>query len=532
MYGDDIGRLKVFQINSLNGKKKRIFLKKSNQSHAWLQATIDLKNVGIYQIRFEATHGNGPKGDIALDDISIVNKKCADFRSECRSNAGACKGTTNHFKNCQPVNEAYQLDECSNIYMNINKNSLRFDPEFISTACSAIYQQINDSLCTNVSNWDFCSIDISKYTQDHPKCFQRYSIRTEYECEDPQETVMNSSKFTEPVLTSQSETKPTLFDITTVQMITEQLETTYLHLQTTDKSQTTIALMSLTSDNLDVTESGTSKSKAQKTIDPSIFAGLAVGAVMCVGILIGFIILYCKRRSNKGKLGDDIKPSSDHAIHRKTDISQTNSNITNKVSTETDPDYQHYYEIKDIKRSSLKVQDEDYLADNQENSILDQNNTIKERLEISNPLNHSGYDIIVETLQSKEDNKTTDNKNKTTALHVGENYYTSIDPKTFEHDNEYDVLSSHNEICNLSLPDISSLATYVVLDPKATGFNRLKDHFCTYDKEDSSKRETSSLNGKIIRDKTATSETNVSLDPEETGFSRTQSLPYKNKKRL
>lgn len=64
---------------------------------------------------------------------------------------------------------------------------------------------------------------------------------------------MNSSKFTEPVLTSQSETIPTLFDITTAQKTSEQLETTYLHLQTTDKSQTTIALIPLTSDNLDVT---------------------------------------------------------------------------------------------------------------------------------------------------------------------------------------------------------------------------------------------------------------------------------------
>lgn len=70
---------------------------------------------------------------------------------------------------------------------------------------------------------------------------------------DPQESVMNSSKFTEPVLTSQSETTPTLFDIKTAQKTSEQLETTYLHLQTTDKSQTTIALIPLTSDNLDVT---------------------------------------------------------------------------------------------------------------------------------------------------------------------------------------------------------------------------------------------------------------------------------------
>lgn len=70
---------------------------------------------------------------------------------------------------------------------------------------------------------------------------------------DPQESVMNSSKFTEQVMTSQSETTPTLFDIQLAQMTTKELETTYLHLQTTDKSQTTIALIPLTSDNLDVT---------------------------------------------------------------------------------------------------------------------------------------------------------------------------------------------------------------------------------------------------------------------------------------
>ncbi|XP_071130348.1 uncharacterized protein [Mytilus edulis] len=532
MYGDDIGRLKVFQMNSLKGNKKRIFLKKSNQSNAWQQATIDLKNVGIYQIRFEATHGNGPKGDIALDDISIVNKKCADFISQCRSNAGACKGTTKHLKSCQHVNGTYQLAECSNIYMNIDKSSLKFDPEFISSACSSIYQQVNDSLCANVSNWDLCTIDMSTFVQNYPECFKRYTMKTEYECEDPQESVMNSSKFTEPVMTSQSETTPTLFDIPLAQMTTKELETTYLHLQTTDKSQTTIALIPLTSDNLDVTESGTSKSKAQKIVDASIFAGLAIGAALCFGILIGLIILYCKRRSNKGKLGDFTKYSSDNDIHRKTDLPQTNSYITTKETTETDPDYQHYYEIKDIKRLPLKVQAEDNLADKQEYSILEQNNTIKERHETSRPLNPSDYDIIVEKPQSKEDNTTTDKNNKTKAPHGGENDYTFIDPNTFEHDKEYDVLSSHKEICHPSLPDISSLATYVVLDPKETGFDRSKDHFCTYDKEDLNKLETNFLNAKIICDKTATPATNVSLDPEETGFSRTQSLPYKNKKRL
>lgn len=59
------------------GIKSASSLKSLNQSDAWHQANIDLKNVGIYQITFEAIHGNGSKGDIAPDDISIVNKKCA-----------------------------------------------------------------------------------------------------------------------------------------------------------------------------------------------------------------------------------------------------------------------------------------------------------------------------------------------------------------------------------------------------------------------------------------------------------------------
>ncbi|CAG2231063.1 unnamed protein product [Mytilus edulis] len=304
MYGDDIGRLKVFQMNSLKGNKKRIFLKKSNQSNAWQQATIDLKNVGIYQIRFEATHGNGPKGDIALDDISIVNKKCADFISQCRSNAGACKGTTKHLKNCQHVNGTYQLAECSNIYMNIDKSSLK---------------QVNDSLCANVSIGIFCTIDMSTFCRS-AECFKRYTMKTEYECE--------------------------------------------------------------------------------------------------------------------------------------------------------------------------------------------------------------------ENLQSKEDNTTTDKNNKTKTPHGGENYYTCIDPNTFEHDNEYDVLSSHKEICHPSLPDISSLATYVVLDPKETGFNRSKDYFCTYNKDDSNKLETSFLNAKIIRDETATSATNVSWIRKKQGSVGHKVYPIRTKKAM
>ncbi|XP_052069254.1 uncharacterized protein LOC127708424 [Mytilus californianus] len=535
MYGDDIGSLRVFQLNNVKGNEKRIFRKKSNQSDAWHQEKIDLKKiVGTYKIRFEAIHGNGPKGDIALDDISIVNKMCSDFNSQCRSSPGACKGTIDHIKSCQHVNETIELTECSNIYMNIDKSSLRFEPKFIPIACYAIYQQINDSLCTNVSSWDLCTLDMSKYIQDHPECFNRYTMKTEYECEDPQETVMNSTKFTE--------TTPALFDIT-AQMTTEQLETTYLHLQTTDKSHITVAFIPLTSEPLHVTESWASKSESQQLLDRSIVAGLAVGAVVCFGIIIGLIILYCNRRSNTYKKGNELKYKSDNALNQKINLPPMNSNTINKVLCDADPDYQHYYEIKDIKRSFVNMQTENDLADNQKYNIPDQNNITGKRHEIGRHLNNSDYTVTEENdigetglhsfnvlkLQGKQDGKTIDKNNKTTTLSGRENNYTIIDQSRIEQDHEYDVISAHNDICHSSLPEISESATYVVLDPRETGFNRSTDHLFKDCKDVPNKFETSSLvniNGNTMRLKTATSASNVALDPKETRFNRTKRLTF------
>lgn len=66
-----------------------------------------------------------------------------------------------------------------------------------------------------------------------------------YNIVDQQETFMNSTTFTEPAFTSQSEPN-TAFDIAT-QMTTDQLETTNLYLQTTETS------ISPTSESLKVT---------------------------------------------------------------------------------------------------------------------------------------------------------------------------------------------------------------------------------------------------------------------------------------
>ncbi|CAC5393952.1 NDC80 [Mytilus coruscus] len=146
------------------------------------------------------------------------------------------------------------------------------------------------------------------------------------------------------------------------------------------------------------------------------------------------------------------------------------------------------------------------LADNQKYSIPDQNNITGKRHEIGRHLNNSDYTVTEENgiddtglysfnvlkLQGKQDGKTTD-KNKTTTLSGRENNYTIIDQSGIEQDHEYDVISSHNEICHPSLPEISESATYVVLDPRETKSNRSTDHLCQDCKDVPNKFETSSL---------------------------------------
>lgn len=162
-----------------------------------------------------------------------------------------------------------------------------------------------------------------------------------------------------------------------------------------------------------------------------------------------------------------------------------NNNTTKRNSDEADPDYQHYYEIKDIKRSPVNPKSaSNYIDDEHEYCDPDQNCLTRNIHEISRPLNHSDYDIAEENddtvshsanlLQSiKGDKYTTDQKIEETMQPEGENNYTLIEKE--------------DEICRQSLPDISNSSNYVVLDPRETGFNRSKDHLCPYEKDDSNK---------------------------------------------
>ncbi|VDI81604.1 Hypothetical predicted protein [Mytilus galloprovincialis] len=75
--GDDIGSLRVYQIYSTQDEDMPIWTVNGEQGTGWIYQAIDItyKNE-YYQIMFEGVRGDGNKGDIALDDITITNSHC------------------------------------------------------------------------------------------------------------------------------------------------------------------------------------------------------------------------------------------------------------------------------------------------------------------------------------------------------------------------------------------------------------------------------------------------------------------------
>ncbi|XP_053390248.1 MAM and LDL-receptor class A domain-containing protein 1-like [Mercenaria mercenaria] len=76
MYGTDIGALNVYMILN-GGNKSLLFAKSKNHGHSvWRKAVISNNATDTYRIAFEGVRGDDFKGDIAVDDISIIPTLC------------------------------------------------------------------------------------------------------------------------------------------------------------------------------------------------------------------------------------------------------------------------------------------------------------------------------------------------------------------------------------------------------------------------------------------------------------------------
>ncbi|XP_053397241.1 MAM and LDL-receptor class A domain-containing protein 1-like isoform X1 [Mercenaria mercenaria] len=87
MYGKDIGALNVYMI--LSGGNITLLLTKDENhgNNDWRKAVINNNAKDTYRIAFEGVRGDGSKGDIAVDDISIIPTLCS---LDCDYDDGFC----------------------------------------------------------------------------------------------------------------------------------------------------------------------------------------------------------------------------------------------------------------------------------------------------------------------------------------------------------------------------------------------------------------------------------------------------------
>ncbi|XP_033751988.1 MAM and LDL-receptor class A domain-containing protein 1-like [Pecten maximus] len=101
MYGDHIGTLNVYMKTGLH-YSTAVFNRTGTQGQAWKEANVNLVSAIPFQVALEATYGNGYRGDIAVDDVSIVDGSCqqgpglSGFIGCNFENANLCGYTQDH----------------------------------------------------------------------------------------------------------------------------------------------------------------------------------------------------------------------------------------------------------------------------------------------------------------------------------------------------------------------------------------------------------------------------------------------------
>ncbi|XP_052068045.1 MAM and LDL-receptor class A domain-containing protein 1-like [Mytilus californianus] len=178
MYGKDIGTLNVF-IESGNIIRRQ-WSRYGNQGNAWKFAYFTISKSGSFRIIFEGTRGDDSKSDIALDDISLLQRSCS--------------GLIKTSQTCHNIDESISLHECSKYYLQLNETSLVFDREV--DRCSTVYQDVQTSittLCKEINNSDICTFNLSKLIMEDQRCFQSNWLSVQYKCEVSDTSVTSES---------------------------------------------------------------------------------------------------------------------------------------------------------------------------------------------------------------------------------------------------------------------------------------------------------------------------------------------------
>ncbi|XP_019642580.1 PREDICTED: MAM and LDL-receptor class A domain-containing protein 1-like [Branchiostoma belcheri] len=98
MYGVHIGTLKVSV--KTGGTTSDIWTRSGNQGDQWFSVAVNIPANNSYQVIFEGVRGSGIHGDIAIDDVSILQRTCLDV-VDCvpRQGKGLCSHTCTNSDN-------------------------------------------------------------------------------------------------------------------------------------------------------------------------------------------------------------------------------------------------------------------------------------------------------------------------------------------------------------------------------------------------------------------------------------------------
>ncbi|XP_035699721.1 uncharacterized protein LOC118432292 [Branchiostoma floridae] len=76
MYGLQTGTLRV-SVNAGNTTTE-IWSRSGNQGNQWFSVAVSIPVTGSYQVIYEVVRGSGDQGDIAIDDVSILQEPCPE----------------------------------------------------------------------------------------------------------------------------------------------------------------------------------------------------------------------------------------------------------------------------------------------------------------------------------------------------------------------------------------------------------------------------------------------------------------------
>ena len=87
MYGINVGTLNVYTKQLFF--RRLVWAKSGNQGNLWRKAQVPLSLFFGVSLSFEAIRGDSPFGDIAIDDVSLIDGQCPR-PGDCSFEKGRC----------------------------------------------------------------------------------------------------------------------------------------------------------------------------------------------------------------------------------------------------------------------------------------------------------------------------------------------------------------------------------------------------------------------------------------------------------